>query len=106
VNILRVAGRVGLACSALAIVTVVAIQYEGIIARNLALSHDLSTTRSDVTALHERKAKQLRDIRRLSDPVGAIPEIHDRLHLVTAHEELIYLKGVPTASPGKPEASH
>lgn len=103
-NVLRVAGRVGLACSALAIATVVAIQYEGIIVRNLALSRDLSTTRSDVNALRERRVKQLQEIKRLSDPLGAVPEIHDRLHLVTPHEELIYLKGVPTASPDKPEA--
>jgi cell division protein FtsB len=106
VNVLRAAGRIGLACSALAIVTVVAIQYEGIIVRNVALSRDLAATRADLAALHETKIKQLREIRRLSDPRGAIPEIHDRLRLVTSHEELIYLKGVPTAAPGNPEAAH
>jgi hypothetical protein len=28
----------------------------------------------------------------LSDPRGSIPEIHDRLHMVGPHEEIIYLK--------------
>jgi len=33
-----------------------------------------------------------REIRRLSDPRGAVPEIHDRLHLVGDKEAIIYLK--------------
>jgi hypothetical protein len=103
VNVLKVAGRIGLAASALALVTVVAIQYEGIIVRNLSLSHDLAATRSETAALREKRRKQIREIQRLSDPRGSIPEIHDRLRLVSPHEELIYLKGVPSAAPANPE---
>jgi hypothetical protein len=32
------------------------------------------------------------DIKRLSDARGAVPEIHDRLHLVGDHEAIIYVK--------------
>jgi hypothetical protein len=103
VTILERAGRVGLAVSALALAAIVAIQYEGIIVRNFSMSHELAASRSETAALREKRRKQLRQIQRLSDPRGSIPEIHDRLHLVTPHEELIYLKGVPTASPENPE---
>ena len=39
-----------------------------------------------------RKRSEERQIRRLMDPQGAVPEIHDRLHLVGPHETIIYVK--------------
>jgi hypothetical protein len=79
----------------LVVVALVVMQYERIITRNLALSHALSSTRAEISNLRLKERKQTRMIDRLSDPHGVIPEIHDRLHLVSPHEELIYLKPAP-----------
>ena len=102
---MRLASRLVLAGAGLAVVAMIAIQYERIVVRNLALSHTLGSTRADVAALKAKERKQKRLIERLSDPRGAIPEIHDRLHAVSPHEELIYLKTLPTpaARPKDPE---
>ena len=45
-----------------------------------------------MVALQTKRDEQLRQIKRLSDPSGSIPDIHDRLHLVGDHEAIIYLK--------------
>ncbi len=71
---------------------VVGLQYVRIIDKNLALAEQLGATQSDVLRLEAKRAEQDREIRRLSDPLGAIPEIHDRLHLVRDRETIIYLK--------------
>jgi len=89
---LRAFGRAGVACVALAFVTIVGTQYARIISRNLALSGELGAAQNDIRALQEKEAFQQREIRRLSDPHGAIPEIHDKLHLVGDGEAIIYLK--------------
>ena len=83
------------------IVTVmVAAQYVHIIARNVAYALELRDVQRDITQLEGKRAGQQRDIARLSDPQGAIPEIHDRLHLVGDHEAIIYLKHhVPVSDP-------
>jgi len=94
-RLFRLAGRLVLVGAGLAIAALIVIQYERIVARNLALSHALSVTRADVSSLRAKERKQKRVIERLSDPRGAIPEIHDRLHVVAPHEELIYLKMAP-----------
>ncbi|GAC1423029.1 MAG: hypothetical protein NVSMB5_16720 [Candidatus Velthaea sp.] len=47
---------------------------------------------ADVHMLQVKRIEQERTIRRLSDPRGAIPEIHDKLHLVGDREAIIYLK--------------
>jgi hypothetical protein len=41
----------------------------------------------------------MEDIRRLSDPRGVVPEIHDRLRLVGANEMFIYVQGSATPAP-------
>lgn len=98
-RIVRLAGRLTLLALGVGVLAIVGLQFTGIVRKNVALAADLAASRTQIAALRVRETKQLRTIRRLSDPAGAIPEIHDRLHLVGPHEELIYLRGVPTAAP-------
>lgn len=95
----RLLGRFGVVCVALVVLFVVGAQYARVIQRNVALADELRSVQHDVAALHAKRAMQVREIRRLSDPQGAIPEIHDRLHLVGDHEALIYLKGAGQPQP-------
>jgi hypothetical protein len=90
--LLRLLGRIGVVCVVLAFATMVGMQYARIIGRNLALAHELRSVERDVVALKAKRAAQDARIRRLSDPRGAVPEIHDRLHLVGDKEAIIYLK--------------
>jgi hypothetical protein len=70
----------------------IVVQYGRIVERNVDYMQQVHQVQADVTTLEAKRDKQLRQIRRLSDPAGSIPEIHDRLHLVGDHEEIIYLK--------------
>jgi hypothetical protein len=70
----------------------VTVQYARIIERNVTYVQQVRDVQRDIGALEQKKARQLRQIQRLRDPQGAIPEIHDRLHLVGDHEAIIYLK--------------
>lgn len=88
----RVMGRIGVVGVALIVLSGITVQYAHVIGRNVALAHQLRDTERDVITLKARHAQQQREIRRLSDPAGAIPEIHDRLHLVGDKEAIIYLK--------------
>lgn len=83
------------------VLATVAMQLEGVIAKNVAIRRELSAARADVAALRERRERQLSTISRLSDPAGAIPEIHDKLHLIGARENLYYVRGAarPTVQP-------
>jgi len=96
-----VSGRVGLLGLGLCVAAIVALQFEGIVAKNVAVASELSRSQADIDALRVREAFQLRTIRRLSDARGAIPEIHDKLRLVGPREEIIYVRGLPapTAEP-------
>jgi hypothetical protein len=91
-TMLRALGRLGVVAVALVALSVIGVQYARVIGRNIALAHELREVEHDVLALRARKTQQERDIRRLSDPRGAIPEIHDRLHLVGDKEAIVYLK--------------
>jgi cell division protein FtsB len=93
------ASRIGIACVALAMLVCVGVQFAGAIERNLSLSHDLAAARLQVAELEQRRGEELREIRRLRDPAGAIPEIHERLHLVGPRETLIFVRGIPTPAP-------
>lgn len=77
---------------------VVAMQFEGIVAKNLAVAREVAVSRAEIRALQERELHQLQVIRRLNDPRGAIPEIHDKLRLVGPNEEIIYVRGLPAPS--------
>lgn len=84
---------------AVAFVTIVGLQYARVIGENVALARSLHDVQGDITSLQAKRIQQEREIRRLSDPRGAIPEIHDRLHLVGPNEAIIYLKGTPQEAP-------
>jgi cell division protein FtsB len=84
---------------ALSFVVLVGVQFARAIGQNLAAARQLSLIRSDITTLERRRAEQQRELRRLADPQGAIPEIHDRLRLVRPNETLIFVSPVPSAAP-------
>ena len=88
----RLLGRIGVVSVAVVALSLIGVQYARVIGHNLALAHELRDVEHDVVALKAKRAQQQRDISRLSDPHGAVPEIHDRLHLVGDHEAIIYLK--------------
>jgi len=90
---LRLASRLALASVVLIFSTLVGMQFTGIVAKNFALAHELAATRADVAALRARTERQRATIRRLGDPQGAVPEIHEKLRLVGPHEEIIYVRG-------------
>jgi cell division protein FtsB len=98
---LRFAGRITAAALALLVVTLVAVQFARAIGENLAAAHELASIRSDITSLQRRRDEQRRELRRLRDPQGAIPEIHDRLRLVGPNEVLIFVSPQP-APPAQP----
>jgi hypothetical protein len=89
--LLRLSARVGILAVTCTVVALIAVQYGRIVERNLWYAGQLSQVQRDVESLERKRDVQLREIRRLSDPQGAIPEIHDRLHLVGDHEAIIYL---------------
>lgn len=89
---LRLLGRIGVVVVAGAFIALVGLQYARIIGRNIALARELHVVETDVRMLQAKRIEQEREIRRLSDPHGAIPEIHDKLHLVGDREAIIYLK--------------
>lgn len=78
--------------------TLVAIQFARVIDQNVALASALNTTQTDITALQERRAWQLRQLRRLDSPEGAVPEIHDRLRLVGPNEAIVFVSPLPSPS--------
>ena len=92
-RILRVTSRLGLVGAAIFVLGVVGMQFEGIIAKNIAIASELAGARADVAALRERRTRQLLTIGRLGSAAGAVPEIHEMLRLVGPHEEIIYVRG-------------
>jgi cell division protein FtsB len=89
---LRLLGRTVVIAIVGALIAVVGLQYARIIGKNMAMSEQLANAQNDVATLLAKRADAEREIRRLSDPAGAIPEIHDKLHLVRDDEAIIYLK--------------
>ncbi len=97
----RVLGRIGVVAIALVVLSLIGVQYARVIGRNVALARELRSVENDIAALQAKKIQQEREIVRLRDPRGAIPEIHDRLHLLSPKEAIIYLKrhGAPANDP-------
>jgi len=89
---LRALGRLVIGVAAAVLLSAVAVQYARLIRHNVALAQAVETTRQQVSELRARRERELREIARLHDPQGAIPEIHDRLHLVRPGEAIIYLR--------------
>ena len=98
-RVVRLLGRAGIVCLALVVLSLIGVQYARVIGRNLALARELHDVQHDIVALRAKEDRQQREIRRLSDPHGAIPEIHDRLHLVGDKDAIIYLKDAPSGQP-------
>lgn len=95
----RLVGRVFTTFIALLIFGLVGVQFARVIRDNVALAHDLNSTQAEIDALQARKQWQLRELRRLADPEGAVPEIHDRLRLTRPNEAIIFVS--PAPSPAK-----
>jgi hypothetical protein len=91
-GLVRLIGRIGAVGIAGVFLALVALQFARIVGQNLTLAHTLRDVEGDVSALESKRLSQLRTIARLSDLHGAVPEIHERLHLVGDHEAIIYLK--------------
>ncbi len=97
--LVRLAGRVTATAVALLVFILVGIQFARVIEQNVALARELSATNTDIAHLEARRDVQRRTLRRLEDPEGAIPEIHERLRLVRKDEALIFVSPAPSSGP-------
>jgi len=97
--LLRLAGRVTATAVALLVFTLIGVQFARVIGENVAMANELSGVNGDISALKARRVLQLRELHRLRDPEGAVPEIHDRLRLVRPNEAIIFVSPAPPASP-------
>lgn len=91
-NMLALAGRLGVGALSSLIFVLIAIQFGRIIRENVAMANQLSAVKTDIRDLQLRRRDQLRQIKRLADPRGAVPEIHDRLKMVGPNEAIIFIK--------------
>ncbi len=91
-GILRLFSRLVFGAVAVVVFTLVSIQFARIVNENIAMAHSLSSVEQDVATLREHRRADERELRRLLDPQGAVPEIHDRLRLVRPNEAIIYVK--------------
>ncbi len=100
-HVARLTARIGLLATVGCVVVLVAVQLEVIVAKNVAIARQVANAHRQIVALRERERAQQRTVDRLSDPRGAIPEIHEKLQLVAPHQELIYVRGLaqPTPAP-------
>jgi cell division protein FtsB len=97
--VIRLLGRVTASALGLLVFTLVGIQFARVIGQDLAMAHDLSSVNAQIAILKKREVRQRADIRRLRDPEGAVPEIHDRLRMVRPNEEIIFVSPVPSPAP-------
>jgi cell division protein FtsB len=96
--VLRFFGRLAAAAVAVLVFTLIAIQFARVIDQNVALASSLNATQADIASLQARRAWQLQQMRRLEDPEGALPEIHDRLRLVRPNEAIVFVSPLPSPS--------
>lgn len=96
---LRLLGRVTATLVALIVFFLVGVQFARVIHQNVALAGDLSSTNADIEQLRARQAWQQRELKRLKDPDGAIPDIHERLRLVRPDETMIFVSPAPSPAP-------
>jgi hypothetical protein len=101
----RLAARLGVIVATVSLGLVVAVQYESLAVHYFTLKHEVDDSRAKIDALETKLRKQKSDVRRLSDPRGAVPEIHDKLKEFGPDEEMIYVRGVPSPAPGAWENS-
>jgi cell division protein FtsB len=98
-GILRFFSRLIFGLVAVVVFTLVSIQFARIVDENVAMAHSLSSVQQDIQTLREHRRQGERQLHRLLDPEGAVPEIHDRLHLVRPNEAIIYIKPAPASHP-------
>jgi hypothetical protein len=98
-GLVRFFSRLLVGIVAVVVFTLVSIQFARIVNENVAMAHSLYDVQHDVLTLREHRREDERELRRLLDPQGAIPEIHDRLHLVRPNEGIIYVKPAHAANP-------
>jgi cell division protein FtsB len=91
-DLLRLAGRLGVGALSSLIFVLIAIQFGRIVQENVSMANRLASVNADVAALQSRRRDQLREIKRLADPRGAVPEIHDRLKMVGPNEAIVFIK--------------
>ncbi len=99
-RMLRLTGRLALAGVLSCALVLVAVQFTGIVAKNIAMAREVRASRADILALEKRERDQQQTLRRLASPDGAIPEIHQKLRLVGPHEELIFVRPGPSETAG------
>ena len=97
--LLRFAGRFAAISIGALVILLVGFQFARAIDQNVAMARELSSVHSDIDALKLRRERQRRELVRLGDPEGAVPEIHDRLRLVRPNETIIFVSPAPAASP-------
>ena len=97
--LLRFFGRFVAISVGVLIILLVGVQFARAIDQNVAMARELSSVRSDIDALKLRRERQRRELVRLEDPEGAVPEIHDRLRMVRPNETIIFVSPAPVASP-------
>ncbi len=101
-NLLHFARRIVAGTMIAAVAILVAIQFGRVIQANYQMSQRLASVQNDIRTLEGRRDVQLREIQRLRDPQGAIPEIHDKLRLVRPNEAIVFVKTprpAPSAHP-------
>lgn len=96
--LLRFFGRFTAVALALLVSTLVGVQFARVLGENVAMAHELSAVRSDITTLEKRRDVQRQELLRLEDPEGTVPEIHDRLRLMRPNEAMIFIS-TPKPSP-------
>jgi len=94
--------RLGTGAMIAIVAALVTIQFWRVFEANYVMSQRLGSIQNDVRTLEARRRSQLRDLQRLSDPQGAIPEIHDRLRLVRPNEAIVFLKPAKPATAPHP----
>jgi hypothetical protein len=99
-RVLRLTGRLTLAAVVSCALVLVAVQFSGIVEKNIAMAREIQASRADIRALEKRERDQQRTLRRLASPEGAVPEIHQKLRLVGPHEELIFVRPDPSDTAG------
>ena len=95
----RLFSRLAVCIFSLVVVTLISVQFARIVNEDIAMANSLSSVRHDVAVLRARNDQERREIHRLLDPAGAVPEIHDRFHLVFPNEAIIYLKPAHRSNP-------
>ncbi len=102
-RVARVGGRVAVLTAVACALGLVAVQIVGIVAKNVTVARQLAASRTGIATLRARERVQESTIVRLSDPRGAVPEIHDKLHVVGDREEIIYVRGLGPGAAGPGE---